>query len=76
MGEGGRRFGHNNVVTSLSPGATYVFQVRGKYNTLVGQPSAEATGATAGAAYVPDVPSGVTATPTIGGGGGPHLDPT
>ena len=54
-------------VTGLSPGTTYVFQVRGENGTLKGQPSAEATGATAGAAYVPDVPSGVTATPTIGG---------
>jgi hypothetical protein len=67
MGLDRRRFGQDIRGNRSLRRWTYDFQVRGKYNDLEGQPTVEATGASAGAAYVPDVPSGVTATPTIGG---------
>ena len=59
------------VVDGLSSGTTYEFQVRALATVdsqdLTGTISATASGATAGATYVPGAPTGLTATQYLGG---------
>ena len=63
------------TITGLSVGRTYDVRVQTMAGSIGSDPSNTGTGTTAGAAYMPDVPNGVTATPNHRRRG-PHLDPT